>query len=444
MRFLILLHCAIAPLYLLAAQEDQETSAAPQTGRRTNSNRAAYPTQQQSAPASPVSPANPALPTNPSPANSNPQGKSTPSSPNPSGRSAPAKQSSQVEEKSSPLAWNETTQASSCPCCTAHTLAALNAPPIAAEAAPPPANPPLRPVLEKGCNLWIRADLLYWKAEEDNLIYGGLGKSSPHLTSALQQPEAKWEWGFRLDAGYNLPRDGWDLELSYTQMRNNARGTTKAKGSEVVFPTVPPNENFLLPQPVEKAHGKWRIHLSQIDFELGREYAISPYLTVRPNGGLRTTFLYQTFNVSYRDEDKNSQRILQKNQFWGLGCAAGLGTGWKLGWGFSLYGDFAYALLLGCFDVRQHGITENGEDWRYQKGFRSGKSILDVDLGVKWSKLFQEGDWAMAFKIGYEYHLYFNQNQFQVSRGNSALLLSQTQGGDLAYQGVTFSGQFDF
>jgi hypothetical protein len=452
-RLLSIFCLLLAQIHLIAGEE--EVGAA-QSGRRPAGGRSSYPNIQpatkQPTPAAPQAPANPALPNNSGPSNSNPQGRSTPGTPNPSGRSSPSNQSGFVEEKKGqdPLAYHSEQQRPSphCPCCHAHALAqsdSANGTLALENTTPaPPVNPPLRPVLEKGWNVWFRSDVLLWKGQEDNLVYCAKGESSPHLIRQLEQPEPRLEWGYRLDIGYNLPHDGWDLELQYTQIHNTGRGKTRNEGGDEVFGTLQPNEDFLLPEPLEKAHAKWRAKLNQLDFVLGREYAVSKFFTLRPNGGARSTWVYQTFNTSYRDESKDKQHIFQKCQFWGLGFVAGLDSDWKIGWGFSIYSDVAYSLLLGCFDVSQHGKTEGGEDWDFKKSFRSGKSIVDIDLGLKWGKLFAEGDWAMAFKIGYEYHIYFNQNQFQQSRGSTSLLLGTPAGGNLAYQGVTFSGQLDF
>lgn len=445
-RLLGILCLLLTQVHLIAAEE--EVGAA-QSGRRTGPGRSSYPAKQpatkEPTPAAPKAPANPALPSNPTPSNSNPQGRSSPGTPNPAGRSSPSNKSGFIEEEKSqdPLAYNSEKQRTDplCPCCVAHALTESNSL-VALENAPPPVNPPIRPTLEEGWNVWFRSDVLLWKGQEENLIYCAKSESSSHVARKLEQPEPRLEWGYRLDIGHNLPHDGWDLELQYTQFHNTGRGETEDKGK--IFGTLQPNEDFLLAEPLEKAHAKWRAKLNQVDFVLGREYAISKYLTLRPNGGARSTWVYQTFNTSYRSVDKDKQHIFQKCQFWGLGFVAALDSDWKIGWGFSVYTDLAYSLLLGNFDVSQHGKTEGGEDWDLNKSFRSGKSIVDLDLGVKWAKLFEEGDWAMAFKIGYEYHLYFNQNQFQQSRGSSTLLLGSPTGGNLAYQGVTFSGQLDF
>ncbi len=327
-----------------------------------------------------------------------------------------------------------------CSRCQSNTLASqaesINSPPI---------NPPERPVLKKGCDLWVRAELLLWKAQEDNLTYCTTGASPTHFEEVLQHPEPQIQWGYRLDAGYNTPHDGWDLEMQYTQMRNTGRGSSERHGGQAVFPTLIPDESFVLPGNIKNSKGKWKVKLNQVDFVLGREYATGEFLTLRPYGGARSTWIYQTFNAFYRyHHPHNKQDIFQKSHFWGFGFVGGLTTNWKLGWNLSLYGDVGYSLLFGFFDVGQKGKIEQSTLWSFDRSFRSGKSVLDVDLGIKWAKLFAEGDWAMTFKIGYEYHLYFSQNQFLLGQGSPGFQQTQTPGGDLAYQGVIFSGQFDF
>jgi len=62
------------------------------------------------------------------------------------------------------------------------------------------------------------------------------------------------------------------------------------------------NANGVSPAPYpiySKAHGRWKGYLNQLDLDLGREFFVSKYLTLRPHFGLRTTWLRQHLHTDY-------------------------------------------------------------------------------------------------------------------------------------------------
>ncbi len=257
-------------------------------------------------------------------------------------------------------------------------------------------NQPVNPWADHSNLIWARVDALLWQAIEDNL---------PSTTLHFD-----WDWGYRIAVGYQMPYDGWDIQLQYTHCDNHAEGKNRS-----VIP---------------EASSKWEADLDQFDLNAGRSYYVGKYCTFRPNGGLRTTWLFQKYTI---------QELSLKNRFWGFGLTSGFDTDWLLGCGFSLFGQFDYALLIGFFDVNQ----EQHQLLKIKKSFRTGKSIIDTTLGIKWARLFSKNQYGITLRAGYDYHLYFNQNQFVTQNGNGLKFFS-TNAGNLIYQGVTFSGQFNF
>lgn len=306
-------------------------------------------------------------------------------------------------------------------------------------------NTPARPSIKKGYDVWIKGDALVWQAAEDGLTYLYSGNQTRR---DLHTVSFDWDWGFRLGAGYNTPKDGWDIDLSWTRIYNQAHGHQNSHSSNTLFPawTVAANP---FAGTIHHAKAHLHIHLNQIDLDLGREFYVSKSLTVRPFAGLRTDWISQHYTIHMKGVATSDASFLEqtahlKSKFWGFGFAAGLGTEWWIKGGWALYGDAAMSLLMGFFDIDQKGSQNAVNVWSQDKNFRSGKAILDLGLGFKWATLLHDNRFGLTFKAGYEYHLYFNQNQFVASTGNTALELFNPVKGDLAYQGVTGSIQFDF
>jgi hypothetical protein len=315
-------------------------------------------------------------------------------------------------------------------------------------------NTAVRPPLKDALNLWVNGEALLWQATEENLTY--VYQTDLSGNTDLHTVDFQWDWGFRVSAGYNAPRDGWDLSLMWTHMENDASGSQKAHLDEVEVGSLPYLQaawgiNSFSPPPgiLVRASAHWTTHLEQVDFALGREYYVGRYLTVHPHGGLRADWIYQSYKVNYTPSTfYNPQHFRMANKFFGFGFFGGLDSNWLLGKGFSLYGMADYAILLGFFDVGQK-VTQLDPTLGPTKGtldssFRCGRSVLDLGLGLKWNRLFHHDTWGLTLKAGYEYHLFFDQNQFANITMTTTPFKYNRPEGDLTYQGVNISAQIDF
>ena len=196
---------------------------------------------------------------------------------------------------------------------------------------------------------------------------------------------------------------------------------------------------------MSKASAHWNVHLDQVDFGIGREYFVGRDLTIRPHGGLRTDWIDQDYKVTYTFFSESSpQKFKMNNRFFGLGFFGGADTNWLLGHGFSMYGIADIALLLGFFDVDQKATQVGQIKKNLDSSFRCGRAILDLKMGLKWSRLFGHNSWGLTFRAGYEYHLYFDQNQLMYLTSITREFKYNRGQGDLTYQGVALSGQIDF
>lgn len=300
-------------------------------------------------------------------------------------------------------------------------------------------NTPARPMVQDGYDLWIVGDALLWQAVEENLTYVYSGHAD---RKTMHTVDFSWDWGFRLGAGYNTPRDGWDIDFYWTHMHNTAHAH---RGSDTALFQVWTVTDHTL-SPVTDAKARWRVYLDQLDLDIGRQFYVGRRLTIRPFVGARSAWIYQKYSVDVLGTSVSAavkQDAKMKSRFWGFGFAAGLDSDWKLGWGISMYGEADMSVLLGFFDVDQKG-TQSFPIWSQNKSFRVGRAIMDLGMGLKWARLFSHDSLGITLKAGYEYHLYLDQNQFLLSNGSSTLELFNPVNGDLVYQGVIGSIQLDF
>lgn len=307
-------------------------------------------------------------------------------------------------------------------------------------------NSPNRPIAKNGWNLWIRGDALYWRASEDNLFYAYSGNDiGGSRNRNVLTVDFDWEWGFRLGMGYTIPRDKWDLALYWTRFHTSSQSSFSAK---------PPKDNLFINWwdvtllgnvgISTSASGHWKADLDQLDLSLGREFFVGRRLTVRPHAGIRSAWIDQHLTSTFRTTT-GSTVTKMKNDFWGLGFFAGLDTRWMLSDSWHIFANGDLALLYGNFDILEKGKVNGTLNFSYDESFHAGRSVADLQAGLCWSHSFCKDRFALTFRAGYEYHLYPNQNQLPLDVGNDGFLTTlNAVDGDLAYQGLFLSGQWDF
>lgn len=324
-------------------------------------------------------------------------------------------------------------------------------------------NPQGRPQVRDGADLFIFGDLLYWHSHENGMNVA----IKQHNNNAVSNPSqalnaastkhirGKWNWGFRVGMGYNTMHDGWDIKLSWLRFTDNGskNGTTKDGSSIYPSRTMPSN-------PINGAGARatglasyWGYNLNQLDLELGREFFVSKWLTLRPHVGIRSDWMDQSVHVTFDKLDVAATQdsiVNQKDRWWGLGLAGGLNSQWGLGSGWSLFGDATAAIVYGLHSMDMQDINKVIETNAatpfadLHNGYRIGHPILDLAGGIRWDQMFSNDRFHIRLQLGWETHVYFSQNQFPVftSTNNSGVFVSNQ--GDLTTQGWTFSTRFDF
>lgn len=421
-------------------------------------------------------------------------------------------------------------------------------------------NPAARPVVKDGVDLFVSGDFLWWKAVQENLEYvATVNVGTPAVPGEgflrsyqgrYYEPKFKYQPGFRVGIGYNLPYDGWDIFVNWTRFYNTAKdhrcafpcnvecissasglvcfdslgrvpsSTVTTAGScgssnscntccntcftepcccngstsssnmnssssccntcnqspcccntdcqcccepcceccEVCFDCccpetlIPTLSAFDTPDRYGNtniAFAKWNLKLNLLDGEIGREFFVSKYLTVRPYMGVRGAWIHQRYDVKYQTDltvndpeffgfSLGSVTATQtdcaciKNNFNGVGPRAGFNTDWMLGAGFSFYANLGINLLWGQFDLYNSttvsvvgdGVidttgTATGASttfdidecavYNFGEKYQTTKAITDLALGLQWQGTFANDRVGLMIQIGWDQHLFFNQ-----------------------------------
>ena len=316
-------------------------------------------------------------------------------------------------------------------------------------------NPSARAEVKDGCDLFLTADLLYFTPRENGLEFAVKGNplSAPDTSAKLKDLNFDWELGVRVGLGYNIPHDQWDIYLNWLRFYPNAHGEAKGHDLSSVWTNpilIPPNPN---PAIANSADGHWNMRLDQLDLELGREFFVSRWLSLRPHLGLRNAWIRQHYTLEYSfipdiyTLPPMEDRVSLKNRFWGLGMCAGLDTQWTIKGGWSLYGNAAFALLYSEFHLHndEHSVFSSFTlDLKAQNHQRLVTGIFDLAAGLAWDHMFADDSFHFGFKLGWEQHIYFAQNQLfrTLNPDNPAIIIANQ--GDLTLQGWTLSARVDF
>ena len=369
-------------------------------------------------------------------------------------------------------------------------------------------TPPVGPCAKSGYGVYLFCDPLYLRTEEDGLEYAitgsfnlgflpGGGYKLDISKGETHAPDFDWEFGFRLGLGYFLPYDGWDISSNYMRLHEKTSDSIRRNGN--------PNVNYLLltggsgdfispfwvaqlfanPGFVNYAKATWRLKIDMIDLNLGREFFIARHLSIKPHVGLRNGWVDQNYNLNFiaynyptsATQIKRNIKVKMQNDFWGIGYNLGANTRWFLGKGISLFGNGAFSLLEGIFnikyDLHDHqpiaafevvgtgpgGLATNvilpfDDTYVATKRIHSFMPVLDLAMGLRWDKAFSNDKFCLALKLGYEYSIFFGQNRFMNHQYDFTLITMApqenngpnyfTDRGNLTLSGVSASVNFTF
>ncbi|MCP5492151.1 MAG: hypothetical protein H7A40_03815 [Chlamydiales bacterium] len=307
-------------------------------------------------------------------------------------------------------------------------------------------TPDAGPRVACGTDFFITADFIYWATRMDGLGYAATNIAGVNVPQgSVSHPDFGWEPGFKVGLGYNLPHDGWDVFVEYTYLRPSADDSTTNNTNRMVRLWADPTNNPF--ETVSSARANWDFDLNVIDLELGRNFFVSRYLTLRPFFGLKGAWTSSSFTIRTVDAlDSTLGDVVAMGQdFWGVGFRTGMNTVWWFNKYFGIFGDFALSALWGDFDVTRRDantitvnnvVTETTTS-NTKNCFSSMKPVFEIAMGLEGDYWFSDDQYHFGAKLGWEMQYWANQNQF-------FSLNEEGSHGDLSFMGLTLRFRFDF
>lgn len=307
------------------------------------------------------------------------------------------------------------------------------------------ANTPVGP---RTCNGDITVSIagIYWSAHQDGMEYAikdsiSIPVVNPSVTdlelinnlidASYQVPNPNWEFGFVFGLGYVNSCDGWNFEINWTHFHTRSLTHSQAGINDnqilvSLFSSFSPQQgNGTFARDI---YADWKLKLELVDFELGRNFWISTYVSIRPYIGLRYANIRQAFDLQQKGgswsprisptQDPLDNFIDIDNDYRGVGLLSGLDTTWNFGCGWALLAKLSLSIIYGKFDIDHNEYNrlvipsyDKTNILNTNNHFRASRAILDTFLGIQWDGISCECNYGIQASFGWENHLFFHQNQ---------------------------------
>ncbi|NGX36935.1 MAG: hypothetical protein K1000chlam2_00081 [Chlamydiae bacterium] len=335
-------------------------------------------------------------------------------------------------------------------------------------------NAPVNPITCNG-DWEITVAGFYWRAYQPgmeyaikNLVSNEETDERAHLIDAkFKNPHFDWDFGFKIGLGYNTTCDGWDFGVLWTQYKGSASSHEEAENDDNttllnIWSNFRSTDNGD-PLFTTDMETHWKVNLNLVDISLGRKYWNSKRLALRPHIGIRIAFINQDYDIhskggswSLVTPNVNGELNID-NDFNGAGIRAGFDTTWNFGCGWAIYGNFALSIINGHYNIDENETTRQAVEphakqavMEVEDSFRDSSFMTDLALGIQYSSLFCDCQYGMTVSLGWEQHIFANQNQMwrivnkEGSAGSDDDNSYHQRRGDLSTQGWTLSVKFDF
>jgi hypothetical protein len=320
--------------------------------------------------------------------------------------------------------------------------------------------------------MFVTADYLYWKAQEDQLVYANLLESVPALgpPSRITIIEQDFEWssGCKVGAGYRHPSQLWSVYFNWTHFHNETSGSISSP-SRLLFATnltaaLNITAGFIVT--VDGATSTWHLKMDMMDLEFGRLLPFGNGFYLTPHFGVKGGWINQTQTINYSNFTSNvavftssNATVLKTNNCAAIGPRFGFNSGWAgkvIGGGqgpcskwdatLGIFGNLSAALLYSDFHVsdkfnfQSTPPLQNGTiaDDKFQL-----RPTMQLALGVDWTQKYKRC-WGFAVRASYEAQYWWNQWQVTNNTLSTLFLNQSTTDGDLTFQGLTVEFAFLF
>lgn len=291
------------------------------------------------------------------------------------------------------------------------------------------------------------AEYLYWGVEQQGMPYGVVVNSLNNFPGNGRElrPQFDWGSGFRLGLGGPCPCLSVDASVYWTRFHHrvaNSCNTPIIIGTEVLGITdiLLGGEGFGGP-----ASQNWQLKFDMLDVQIGTwclgncAFALHPYLGIK-GGWIRQqqAVIYENFLFPNAASFINA-RILETNNFSGIGPKLGFNSAYRIWENLSLVGEFASSLMYGLLKAPiQTALNSSSGAAIFQTfSYRTHRLIptLQLALGINWEACICKG-YSFGLGLAYESQMFWDAWRHQNSSVQN-IYITDAGHGPLMFQGLT-------
>ncbi len=216
------------------------------------------------------------------------------------------------------------------------------------------------PILDEGSNFYLGIGATYQNAIISNTDYAysdNDASAAYPVDGTLRESGDNFSWGINAMIGYYTSHDGFDLRLVNSYFNTDKSNSVSAGFGGTIVPSRALSTIFNTTDgffDCSSAKATLDVTYDLLGLELARDFFVSQYLSLRPNYGLLTSWLWNKEKVAYSggtDLGVHSVYTEDYSNWWGIGPQFGLDTQWALTKGVSIFADTKAALMYGRFKV---------------------------------------------------------------------------------------------
>lgn len=330
--------------------------------------------------------------------------------------------------------------------------------------------------------VFMLADFLYWRAQEEGLDYAisgikalpAVGTFAPVEKGETFAPQFKFTPGLKVGAGYSIGGNRqWDVGLTYTWLNSCAKGSRTSNLPANLSPSTssglwpifgfPDFSRITVADPLMSlsfASALWRLYYQTLDLEIARSLAFGKRFRFKPHLGLRAASINQKYDIRYIYSTTTVQtpntlfsRLPFKNKFRGIGIRGGLDNLWQFSPQFGVFANVSASVVYGKFHVHQKQtetkVSPPAPNFPRSTGvdisskFYKTVPEFDIALGLHGETSFRDR-YKFEARIGWEHIVWFQQNQLYslADFANFGDMLREK--GNLTLGGLTIEAKLHF
>lgn len=255
----------------------------------------------------------------------------------------------------------------------------------------------------QGKGFFFTFDVFYWQLGADGTEFAVTVPVNQSIDTRPFKGRVKenefnnWDWGFRIGAGYNFTHGEWDIYANYTYYRNSSslkkgNGLIGLPGLNTQVPAITfKDDHHPYNTTIDTAAASFKFNFDRLDLELGRDFYVAKYLSLRPHVGLVSAWTNQEQTCRYTGGDvlgNNTAAVKNKNKFWGIGPRAGMNTTWHLCNNITLIGNASGGLVYSNYRLsRDQSYSPNESyDFYLTNNFHRFTPTAQMQLGFGYDK----------------------------------------------------------